>query len=115
MQALTGTSIAVYIGMTLILFGLIAVLTGNALARTWRPAWQCFASAIPLAAADRFLIFALFQGELLTVTGYLVDFTCLSAIVYGSFAVTRAYQMVRQYPWLYERAGLVGWREKTGE
>ncbi len=113
MSALLGTEPAVYAGMTLVLFGFVAVMTGNALARTWRPAWQAFAYAVPLAAADRFLIFALFDGTLLTLTGYLIDFALVSLVCFTSLAFTRAHLMVRQYPWLYERSGPFSWRPKA--
>ena len=115
MQDLLGTQVAVYIGMTIVLFGFVGVMTGNALARTWRPTWQAFVYALPLAAADRFLIFALFEGQLLTLTGYIIDFAFISLTTFASLMVTRAHLMVRQYPWLYERAGLVGWRQRASD
>jgi len=112
MAALVGTSLSVWIGLTLILAGFAALMTGQALAATWRPVWQALPYALLLGVADRFLIFALFQGELLSVTGYLIDTAVLLAIMLSAYRMTRAYRMVRQYPWLYERAGLFGWRER---
>ena len=32
-----------------------------------------------------------------------------------AWRATRAHQMVRQYPWLYVRSGLLGWREIVQE
>ena len=48
-----GSSLAVFIGLTGALFGLVAFLTGQAVADTWRPAWQAVASALGLAVAAR--------------------------------------------------------------
>lgn len=110
METLLGAPLGVFIGVTLVLFGGAAWLTGQALAGTWRPAWQAFAYAPLLAAVDRFLIFALFEGELLSPWGYLLHALLLLAIMLLAYRVTRARRMVSQYPWLYERAGLFAWR-----
>jgi hypothetical protein len=40
MQDILGSSLPVFIGVTLILFGGAAIMTGHALAGTWRPAWH---------------------------------------------------------------------------
>ena len=40
MTALLGTSVAVFIGLHVILLGGAGFMTGNAVASTWRPAWQ---------------------------------------------------------------------------
>ena len=56
----------------------------------------------------------LFGGALLSPVGYLIDAATLAAIGLFAFRFTRAYRMVSQYPWLYERSGLFGWREKDG-
>ena len=60
--------------------------------------------------AARFLIFALFEGELLSLSGYLLDTAALALIGIFAFKLTQARKMVSQYPWLYERAGLFRWR-----
>lgn len=110
MESLIGTSLTVFIGVTLILFGGAAWLTGHALAATWRPIWQAFIYGALLAAVDRFLIYALFEGELLALAPYLFHTAVLIAIALVAYRLTRARRMVRQYPWLYERAGAFGWR-----
>jgi branched-chain amino acid transport system ATP-binding protein len=68
--------------------------------------------ALLLAAADRFLLYALFDGDLLSPSGFVVAFLVLAALCLLAWRVTRARRMVAQYPWLYERAGLFGWRER---
>jgi hypothetical protein len=102
----------VFIGLTLVFGGGCAFMTGQAVASTWRPWWQCVAYALGLGAADRFLGFALFGGELLSLPGYLLDTTLLALIALAAWRTTLARRMCVQYPWLYERAGLFGWRQR---
>ncbi len=112
MEALTGTSLPVFIGLTLVLFGGAAIMTGHAIADTWRPSWHTVMYGVLLGLADRLMGFMLFASELLSVTGYLVDTAILVAIAQITFRATQAHKMVSQYPWLYERAGPFGWRER---
>src|SRR5262249_47740521 len=116
------------LALTLILFGGAAVLMGNAIADTWRPMWQNVVYGFLLAIVDQFLGFALFDGPffvdslvssdaqpLLPALGeYLFDAIMLSAISLLAYRVTNARKMVCQYPWLYERAGLLTWRPRSG-
>lgn len=112
MEQLLGTSLPVFIGVTCILAGTAAWLTGQAVAATWRPARQAIGYAFLLGLADRFIVYALFDGELLSLPGYLVDSLVLVAIAFAAYRATLAAGMVRQYPWLYERAGTFGWRRR---
>ncbi|MDH3229914.1 MAG: hypothetical protein OEN55_08995 [Alphaproteobacteria bacterium] len=113
MQQLVGNSWAVFIGVTCILAGGAAWMTGQALALTWRPAWQAAGYALLLGLADRFLIFALFEGRLLSPSGFALDAAVLIAIAMAAHRITLAGQMVKQYPWLYERQGLLSWRKRS--
>jgi hypothetical protein len=113
MNELLGASLPVFLGITVILFGGAAFLMGQALAETWRPIWQNALHGAFLAIGDRFIIYALFGGELLSVWGYLLHAAVLIAIALTAYRMTRAWRIVRQYPWLYERTGLFTWREKT--
>ena len=113
MNAILGASLPVFIGVTVVLFGGAALMTGQAIAGTWRPAWQVVAYGALLALADRFMIFALFGGELLSLSGYLLHAAVLIGIGLIAFRLMRVHKMVSQYPWLYERAGAFGWREKA--
>ena len=101
-----------FLVVTVVLFGAAAAMTGQALARNWRPLWQIPLYALLLAAADRFLLFALFGAELLSPGGYVAAAAILLAAAGASYRVTQARRMVAQYPWLYERAGPLGWRER---
>ena len=60
-----GATLPVFIGVTVILMGGAGFLMGQALARGWRPIWQVFGYSLLLGLADRFLIFALFNGTLI--------------------------------------------------
>ena len=111
-ESVFGTEPAVTLAITVIFMGGCAFMTGPALAATWRPFWHAVPYALLLGCGDRFVVFALFQGDLFLPSGYLIDAVWLFAVISFAFRVTRARQMVTQYPWLYERAGLLGWREK---
>lgn len=107
-----GTSWPVFIGVTVFLMGFAAYMTGQSLANTWKPLWLLFLYTALLGLADRFLTFALFDGELLSLSGYLIDTGVLVIMAYFAFRLNKANKMVSQYPWLYERMGLFGWRKK---
>lgn len=99
--------------VTGILGGLAAWATGKALAETWRPYWQLVGYMLLLGGAVRFVHFALFHGELLSVPSYLADMLYLLAVGSISFRLTRVSRMVTQYRWLFERAGPFRWRERV--
>jgi hypothetical protein len=112
MQAVVGTSLGVFIGLTVILIGGAAIMTGRALADGWKPAWQVVAACFGLALADRFLVYALFGGELLSLSGFIVDFALLTALGLIAHRLTLVHKMIAQYPWRYERASLWSFRER---
>jgi hypothetical protein len=102
----------VFLLVSVLLGGGASALAGRAIAKTWRPWWRIIGYMLILGAAVRFFHYALFDGTLLSPHYYLVD----SAICIGSgllgFKATRAEQMVTQYGWLNERAGVMRWRRK---
>lgn len=117
MEALLGTSIPVYIGVVCIMMGFCAYMTGQALANAWNPVWLLVFYLLLLSFASRFMVFALFpeqlyEGDIYSVSGQIADFIVLLVFGLFSFFVTRSRKMVSQYPWLYERAGLFGWRQR---
>lgn len=115
------------LALTIVLFGGAALMMGNALAETWRPWWQNIAYGALLAIGDQFLGFGLFDGpffvDSLVSTNsqplgyalfvYLFDAVILSGISLLAYRITLARKMVSQYPWLYERTGLMAWRSKS--
>ncbi len=114
MSGILGSSVGSFIGLTILLFGLAAFLTGQAVADTWRPACQTVLAAFGLALAARFLSFALFEGRLLSLTGFAIAWIYLAAVALFAWRATLARKMVTQYPWLYAPGGVLSWRRLDG-
>ena len=112
MTEFLGVTWPVFIGVTVVLFGAAAFKTGQALAATWRPRSHALPYCLLLAAADRFFSHFLFQGELLSIGGFVATAAVLLGICLLAYQITRAHRMTAQYPWLYERQGLFGWRDR---
>jgi len=112
-RQLVGVHWGVFLGLTLILFGFAAFMTGQGVARGWKPSWQVFAFAPLLGAGNRFLDWALFKAPLWMPSGFLVETAWAALVAYAAHRMTTARMMVRQYPWIYEPAGPFGWRERT--
>jgi hypothetical protein len=110
-RQLVGIDFAIWFGVVLVMCG-CAHLMGRALAQSWRPARAAIPYALVLGAADRFLIYALFGGDLFSITGAIIDTYLILMTAVVSYHLTLAAQMVRQYPWLYERHLLLTWRQK---
>jgi len=114
MEALLGTSVGVFVGLTVIIAGGAGIMTGRALADGWKPPWQVVAACFGLTLADRFLVYALFQGDLLSLSGFLIDFVVITVLALLAHRVTLVRRMVSQYPLRYERASLFNYRERPG-
>ena len=113
METFFDFDLGVFIGMTVCVMGFAAYMTGQAVANTWKPAWHALAYAGLLGLVDRFLVYSLFEGELLSLVGYVIDTAVLGAIALAAFRISQVRRMVQQYPWLYVRTGLFTWREKS--
>jgi hypothetical protein len=113
MESLLGTNIFVFVWITGIVIGFAAWMTGQAIAGTWRPYKQVVAYCLLLACVARFLIYGLYDGVLFHLTGYIAASVTLIAIGSFAYSLTRARKMVNQYPWIYERTGLFGWRARS--
>lgn len=98
--------------VTGVIGGGAALLAGRAISATWRPFWYVIAYMFLLATGVRFLHFALFAGDILSVPSYLADSLYLVAAGSLAYRLTRVRHMTRQYPWLYERTGPFSWRER---
>jgi uncharacterized protein DUF6867 len=105
-----GESIGALVLVTGVLGGGAAWFSGRAIAGAWQPPWHVAVVALLLAAATRFIHFALFHGELFSAPSYACDTLFLFIVGLLAWRATRASQMVRQYPWLYVRAGPLQWR-----
>ncbi len=103
-----------FLFVTLLLGGAAAWLTGRAMASTWQPNWLLAIYLAMLAAAVRFIHFALFDGTLLSGWYYIVDLIVLLVIGFAGKRFTRAGQMVRQYGFTFSRAGPFGWSRRNG-
>ncbi|GJD91076.1 MULTISPECIES: DUF6867 family protein [Methylobacterium] len=105
------------------LFGLVTVVMGGwagwmaarAVARAWRPFPYAVLALLLVAAAVRFIHFALFSGTLLSAQYYLVDAAVVMLIGAAGYRYTRTRQMTTQYRWLYERTSPLSWRERPSE
>lgn len=102
-----------FVLVTVVLGGWTAWMTGRATALGWRPVWQLVLWCLPLSFAVRFVHHALFGGTLLSARFGAVDLAVVLLVGLLSYRFTRTRQMTGQYPWLYERAGPLGWRAKT--
>jgi hypothetical protein len=111
MESLLGTSIGVFIGLTVIITGGAAIMTGRALADGWKPVWQVVLAAFGLALGDRFLVYALFEGQLLNLSGFLIHFVVIVLMALIAHRITHVRKMVMQYPWRYERESPWSYRE----
>jgi hypothetical protein len=112
MESVLGSSLTVFLGVTVVLFGGAAWMTGRALAVTWKPWWHILPYSALLGLGARFLTYALFAGVLLAVGAYVMTTTVLCLLALLAYRLHYVHQMVRQYPWLYERHGPFAWREK---
>ncbi len=111
LTALLGTTPAIFIGLTLVLVGGAAILTGRAVASNWKPAWHVIAACFGLALADRFLTYALFEGELVNLWGIFLHFLVLTAMGLASWRIAKVGKLVGQYPWRYRRTSPFGYVE----
>ncbi len=112
MEEILGSKIPVFVGLTVVIMGAIAFMTGQAVAATWRPVWQAVLYCFLLGLLDRFLTSGLFGGRGLLVSGFIIDTAVLIGIGLIAYRLTRVRKMVTQYPWLYERAGIWRYRAK---
>ena len=112
MSLLWEVSIYEFLFVTVILAGGAAFLTGRAVARAWEGDARLVFYMVLLTAATRFIHFALFNGTLLSVQYFIVDFVVLTAIAFIGKRMTRAAQMASQYGFDYSRTNLLGWTRK---
>ena len=104
---------AAFLFFTIVLGGLGGIATGRAFAGSWKPLLTLPFALLAMAAAVRFLHYALAGEDLLSPQFYLVSlvFVALGA-AYG-FRAKRTEQMCRQYPWLFGKAGPVSWTHRA--
>lgn len=106
-----GSSWSGFILLTVIVFGFGAMMMGRALGETWRPAWQNVVYGLLLGVANRLFHNFFLADDPLNLPSYVLQTAVLIGIALLAYRITRAQKMVAQYPWLYQRAGLLSWRE----
>jgi hypothetical protein len=102
----------VFLLVTLVLGSAAAWTTGRAIARTWRPVYLVPVYMLGLAAAVRFLHYALFGELFFTPHYYVADYAVLFVAAGLGYRRMRAWQMVQQYGWSFASRGAFFWREK---
>ncbi len=107
-----GNTLFVVLLFNIVLVGPASFASGQAVAATWRPLWQVLLYSALLSAGLRFFDYALANGELWSVGGFLLGWLVQFGIATFAYQLTRVRQMIRQYPWLYRRKGLLGWEER---
>ena len=107
-----GDTLFIVVLLNLVVVGPASFAAGQAVAITWRHWGQMVFYTGLLSATLRFLDYALAGGELWSVCGFLLGWAVQMVIGAFAYRLTRARQMVRQYPWLYRRKGLLGWEEQ---
>jgi hypothetical protein len=112
MEHLMGSSVAVFIGVTVVLFGAASWMTGRAVAMAWQTGWLLLPYSLLLGLGARFLTYALFEGQLFAWRGYAVSTGVIGLVMLIAYRLYHVRQMVQQYPWLYERRGPFAWCDK---
>jgi hypothetical protein len=113
MTAISITSLLHFLFITVLLGCGCAWLAGRAIALTWRSPLMVLGAAMLMALAVRFVHFALVGETLLAPEKLGVAFLVLLGVTLLAYRRTRALQMVRQYYWLYEPHGPLGWRPRS--
>ncbi|EIJ41598.1 hypothetical protein BegalDRAFT_0686 [Beggiatoa alba B18LD] len=99
--------------VSVLLFGSTAYMMGQAVAGQWQSHYLLIGYSLLLTLFERFILFALFKQDLLSITGYLLDFLLIYAFSRLGYRLTQVHKMVTQYPWLYEKVTPFNWREKS--
>ena len=105
-------SIVPFLLLTLAAGGGAAWRTGQAVAERWGELWPVVAYTLLIAVAVRFLHYALFDAELLSLTSYAIDALILITIGLLAHRVRRARHITEQYPWMFVRTSPFTWKAK---
>ena len=102
-----------FVILTVIMGGGAAFMAGRSLAGGWRGIGRLLVYMIPFTAGVRFLHYALFGGQLTSLSHFIVHGAIVSGFALLGYRMRRTQQMTSQYPWLYERSGPMSWRSKN--
>jgi len=112
MEEILGSSLIVFLILTVVIFGGAGFMMGQAIANTWRPSWQVVPYGLLLALFERFLAWSLLGEDFANVMGLVMSAVVIVGLAYFAWRLTLTHKMVSQYPWMYERAGPFAWRER---
>jgi hypothetical protein len=112
-MSLTVTTLLHFLLINLMLGCGCAWLAGQAIAQTWRPPVMVLGAAVLMGLAVRFVHFVLFGEPLLAPLVFGIETLVLLGVALLAYRRTRALQMVRQYYWLFEPHGPLGWRPRA--
>jgi hypothetical protein len=102
-----------FVLVTVVLGGAAAWQMGRSVALTWRQFSILFAYTALLCCGVRFIHFAMFEGTLLSLRFYAVDYVVLFAAAWLGWRMQRTAQMKTQYSFAYESSSPVSWRRKV--
>ena len=86
---------------------------GRSISSDWKPLSSLVISILLLGLGARFLHFALYEAQFISVSRYLVDTAVLLVLGILGYRHTRTKQMTTQYHWLYEKASPFSWRNRA--
>ena len=112
MSLFVENTLLLYLILTCLLGGGAAFMMGRALATGWRPFWHLILTTMIMGLALRFLHFALFEGNFVSLHYYFTDTATLLAFSALGFQLRRTRQMVTSYHWLYKRTSPLTWTNK---
>ncbi len=90
-----------------------AWMIGKSTSTDWKGLPVLVGYVLVLGLGARFLHFALYQAQFVSLSRYLVDTAVLLAVGFLGYRFTRTNQMTRQYHWLYEKASPFTWRGRS--
>jgi hypothetical protein len=90
-----------------------AWMAGKGAAESWKSYAEVIIYTVLLTFAVRFIHHALFDGPMLYVPFYIIDFIVLLVFSTAGYRYTRTNQMVNAYYWLYEKASPFTWKDKA--
>lgn len=106
-------ALGAFLFFTVALGSLGGIASGRAFASAWRSAVALPLAVLLLAAAVRFLHYALAGEDLLSPQFYAVSFAFVALGAAYGFRAKRTEQMCRQYPWLFAKASPISWSDRS--
>lgn len=86
---------------------------GKSTASDWKSLTTMVIYTLLLGCGARFLHFALYQAQFISLDRYIVDTLVLLIVAYIGYRYTRTNMMTRQYHWLYEKASMISWKSRA--